>query len=409
MSYSSLEIFKKNNPTVNYKKIEGVTLVINPWNDDSVQFLFDEKKNLKLLEDIFLPEELVAIFHIKSSILEIIVGPIHKKHSLVGRHFEFNFNGDIYKCYTGEVTPQLKLLAENFITGETLTSSYHRNLPLLRDYFRERIPAELRKEVEPISFFISGNFKDIKTGIHKLLKHLNFYLTYFERKSPSIIILNKKQEIESFTTPCYFTKEKSFPQIINSQIIDPILLDIFSVAHETNDIRLKFIFFYQILEYSSYYYLDNKIRLRLSSLIKSPDLPSKSDDYTKFIIEELKDYFTRREDYQKLEQTIIDHCKVSDIKDEILCNWEYFSHDQEFEGGFKLSAVLKDKNSVSQLVDIDLQKFIKNIDRIRNVIVHLRESRENTVILPTERNNNLLLPYLYLLQRLSELVALRFG
>ena len=55
-----------------------------------------------------------------------------------------------------------------------------------------------------------------------------------------------------------------------------------------------------------------------------------------------------------------------------------------------------------------MNEAINNITKIRNVIVHLRESRENTVILPTEKNNIYLLPYLYLLRRIAEKVAIQF-
>ena len=50
----------------------------------------------------------------------------------------------------------------------------------------------------------------------------------------------------------------------------------------------------------------------------------------------------------------------------------------------------------------------KNIDIIRNVLVHVRESRENLVIKPTHRNSVLLRPYLYLLRRIAEIVVIKF-
>ena len=50
----------------------------------------------------------------------------------------------------------------------------------------------------------------------------------------------------------------------------------------------------------------------------------------------------------------------------------------------------------------------KNIDTIRNVLVHARESRENVVISPTYKNSDLLRPYLYLLRRIAEVVVIKF-
>ena len=48
------------------------------------------------------------------------------------------------------------------------------------------------------------------------------------------------------------------------------------------------------------------------------------------------------------------------------------------------------------------------IERIRNVLVHIRESRENKVILPTRTNNRKLIPYMYLVRRIAETVAMRY-
>jgi hypothetical protein len=55
-----------------------------------------------------------------------------------------------------------------------------------------------------------------------------------------------------------------------------------------------------------------------------------------------------------------------------------------------------------------LSTIRKNIERIRNVLVHLREQRENKVILPTPDNDKKLLPYLYLIKRIAEKIAIQY-
>lgn len=406
---SSLNSFLTNNESIKLEVVKDKYLLRKPWNDESVHLVFDRSDDFSQLENIELPEELVAIYHKSDAILEVIAGPIFKDHPLIKKNFDFNFGGKTFRCFADTVTTQLEFIAKNFAIAETFTYSYHRNLPMLRDYYLKRMPPKFIEESIPISFFVAGDFGFLNYNMVTLLKHINFYMKYFERDSPTIIILDKREDITKFRTPCLYEQTKDFPDKINSQIIDPVLLDIFTVAQETRDIRLRFIFYYQILEYSSYYYLNYKVRNKLSSTLRSPDLSYKIEDYIKIIVDDLKDHFAQRDDYQKLEQTITDYCTIEDFKYEIECNWEYFAEDQEFDGGFKLSKVLKDKNNVENLIDSDLLKFVKNIDRIRNVIVHLRESRENKVILPTQRNNYLLSPYLFILRRISEKVAMRFN
>jgi hypothetical protein len=225
--------------------------------------------------------------------------------------------------------------------------------------------------------------------------------------SPAILILKKKVKRPKYVRPCY-SKDGAFPSIINAKEIDSTLLEIFGVASETNNIRLKFIFYYQILEFASYYYLNDKLQNKLSSLLKKPDISSNATEYSKKVIEELKDHFSLRDDSLKLESTITDYCTIDDIKTEIECNHGYFCEDIEFDGGLSIPKIIKNQEGLKCLTDGDLIKVKKNIERIRNVLVHLRESRENKVILPTAHNDNLLIPYLYIIKRLAEKVAIQF-
>src|SRR5690606_15608523 len=405
----SLKRSLENNTSIVPETVKDKILLKKPYNDESLHLLFEKSIDFTIVKDIVLPEELVAIYHKDKSVLELAAVPIFKENPLIKKSFDFIYQGASFKCNSDKSSSQLEFIARNFVIAETFTYSYHRNLPMLRDYYFKRMPKRFIEDSIPISFYVSGDFNKINYEYVNLLKHLNFYMSYFDRDSPTIIILDRRDGLAKFKTPCLFQMTNTFPDKINSLIIDPVLLDIFTVAQDTRDIRLKFIFYYQILEYSSYYYLNYKVRNKLTSTLKSPDFTYKIDEYLKSIVDDLKDHFTQRDDYQKLEQTVTDYCTIDDVKYEIECNWEYFAEDQEFDGGFKLPKVIKDKNSLDNMIDSDLLKFVKNIDRIRNVIVHLRESRENKVILPTQRNNYLLSPYLFILRRIAEKVAMRFN
>ena len=150
---TSLETFKSNNDSIKIEILEENYLITNPWNDDSVHLLLTKNENCDLLKNIILPEELVAIYHEKDSRLEIIAGPMFKDHTLFNRLFEFNYNGKTYKCFTSEVTPELKFIAEHFVVADTFTNSYHRNLPMLRDYFTHRMPKEFIERNRTREFF----------------------------------------------------------------------------------------------------------------------------------------------------------------------------------------------------------------------------------------------------------------
>lgn len=404
-----LENILNLNPELTIEEKDNTYKILRPWNDKSISFVFPKNKKLDSLANIIFPHQLVAIFDKSINALEFIYGPVNKEEKILKRKFDFYFKGQKFECSFSPMSEALTLLAKSFkeTTGES--KSNYRNLRFLRDMFRDKaFFKEILTDSELTSFCVKGNFKKISNDFVELAKTLNFYMSYFDRETPHILILGKEYESKEHNKPCYFSLFDTFPEKINAQPIDNTLLEIFNVAQNTEDIRLRFIFYFQVLEYSSYYYLNSKIKSKIQQTLKNPELATKSEDFSKSLIEDLKDHFSQNDDSLKLEQTICEYVNVEDLKTEIETNKEFFSLDIEFEGGLKINRIIKDSDSVEKLKKDDLVLIKKNIERIRNVLVHLRESRENKVILPTEKNDNLLLPYLYLIRRIAEKVAIQF-
>ena len=126
------------------------------------------------------------------------------------------------------------------------------------------------------------------------------------------------------------------------------------------------------------------------------------------MIDTFKDNFSQRDDSSKLKKTIEDSCTIDDLRHEIECNVEYFCQEITFDGGLIVPKLLNSKEDLSALGNPHLISIKENIEKIRNVLVHLRESRENKVILPTKKNDALLTPYLYCVKRLAEKLAIQF-
>lgn len=87
---------------------------------------------------------------------------------------------------------------------------------------------------------------------------------------------------------------------------------------------------------------------------------------------------------------------------------KYFTETLEFDGGLNIKPILKEGSDLDNPPRDIIDSIIKRVSNIRNALVHMRESRENKVILPSKKNNHLLLPYLYLIRRLSENVAIKY-
>ncbi|HLO73488.1 MAG TPA: hypothetical protein VK164_06090 [Flavobacterium sp.] len=409
----SLKNLQKNNSTIEFKEIEQKgTLVVKSWNDNSFGFFIPKKTKIPSFSNIYLFEEFSSIYNSKTNIWEFIFTPEKRDSNIVKREFEFNYDGEIFNCYFDVSSNILNFFAKHFVLLKQETKTSYRNLRQFKDYFIKDKPdyvKEYYKDRIPFSFYVKGNIDKIVDKIH-FAKTLNFYLSYYDRESPIIQIFNNDVTENLFKKPCYSLFDE-FPNSINANKMDSTLLDILNVAHKTEDIRLEFIFYYQILEYCSYYFIEQEDEFKLKKILKQPDINYKADDYIKEILEVLSERFNvhKTSDKIRLDKTIKNYCKIEDIELELYENESLFKQDIHFDGGLKIKALFKDKTAIETNGPGIFNDVINNITKIRNVIVHLRESRENTVILPTERNNIYLLPYLYLLRRISEKIALQFN
>lgn len=427
---SKLELLQKNNSSIIIKEETEHINIENLWGDDSFMLRYPNETNFSEFEDIEFPIELSAIYHKTSKRLELIYAPLNDNHDHLNRKTTYYYKGIEFKTEFGEPSPQLVLISKGFKELDLPGESNYRNLRQFRDFYREdQQTSQMKayfKDKKPYSFFIEGDFKKIKNELVTFCKHLNVYIRFFDRKAPIINIINIEPKIDDdFNVPCK-TNEFAYPEIIATQEIDQVALDLLNIATETGNPRLKYLFHYQIIEYFAYYYLDEELKRKFSNLLKSPDILHNYSNYSKIIIEELKDYTNNTSDKQKLTKLINDYITVDDIQEDIRCNINYFTQDVEFDGKFKLPALVNDdkifdkiktesketrekKKEKDKLRQDLINQIADRIEKIRNVLVHIRESRENKVIFPTRNNNRKLLPYLFLLRRISETIAMKYN
>ena len=400
---------KELNPTVEIQEETEHININNLWNDKTFHLRYSKKENLDLFSDIILPEEFSAIIHKKHNKIEFIYAPVKNVEKEIGRKFDFQHNSEAYVISFEEPSETLKKIAKGFKILEQSGDSRYRNLRYFRDYYREDQNEGMKaffKDRTPINMFISGNLQKI-TDIQEFAKTINFYLRYYDRRSPTITIIKENFDDGEFNQHC-INDENKFPNHINSVQIEPVILDLFQIAIETPNNRLKYLFYYQVLEYCSYYYLNENLKRKLKNIIRTPDIINNSEKYSRNIIEEFKDHFKSNDDRVKLEKLISEHCEFEDVKNEIEANKEYFSKELEFDGGFKLRSLITEEHNFDKPPKDIMKSIVDRIDKIRNVLVHIRESRENKVIFPTKKNNHQLLPYIYLIRRIAETIAIKY-
>lgn len=406
-----LKSFLELNPSIEKEtETEHINLK-GLWSDSSFMCRFEKGINFTPLKEVYLPPELSAIYHSGEKKLEVIYAPFSPEVPFLNRNFKINIGSKSFECSFSKCSETLQFFATGFKEIENQSKTFYRNLRYFRDYFKpESAPKGAAKFFEgkiPISFWIEGDFDDGQTDFIDLVKHINFYMKFFDRKSSEILIFLPDEKEKDFELPC-FNKKDNFPKEINGRNINPVILDLLQIASDTSNVRLKYIFYYQILEYCAYYNLNEDLKRKLNNIIRKPDLIDKSDIYSNLIVEEFKNYFKANDDKQKLEILINEYVDYDDIKEEINCNMKYFTETLEFDGGLNIKPILKEGSDLDNPPRDIIDSIIKRVSNIRNALVHMRESRENKVILPSKKNNHLLLPYLYLIRRLSENVAIKY-
>ncbi|MGX1353507.1 hypothetical protein AB7M49_007128 [Bradyrhizobium elkanii] len=365
-----------------------------PWNDESL-VLFLTQQNAQNLADainpVVLPQRFSAIWHSDTKDFEVIwtafrlAGPSREQ---ADRKFDFSLNGKTYRCEFGESSERLLAIAEAFVQVRGTVSSY-RNLisfEALATKTDQPIKARLDK---PRSFWIR-NVEWNEDSLVDLAYHLNFYMSYFDDKTTKIII-HPRPEVSAVKPQERYIAGK-FPAQIRAKIIDPNVLHFWDAAHGADDQSKSFLYYYRLIEYASTTYIDKTARAAVRRLLSQPNVLDDPHALTEQLV--LAAQTTKQDDEQRVRYLFDDTVDKRQLWREIEKNMSLFNKETKFEGGFTLEPFIAGQQKAEHL---DLSKFAKHIKDIRNALSHGRDIRTQMVIIPTQRNFDLLQPWVTLM------------
>jgi hypothetical protein len=370
---NEIDEFLKNNPWSKAEKRRGDLLIRTPWNDSTLILSIGKKEaaSLHLLNRVILPERFNAVFHPRESRLEFIFNSLFDKNDpLPSEPFKFQFQGHTYDCSYAAPSPELLFLARVYRPVQSGVDSAFRNLDDLQDVQQAKdFPKELRAywhAQKGLSFWVGGVEKYEEDFVVLLSKHLNFYMGYFERQSPQIQILSVASPADEDDE---LPLQKSLPTTINATELDPFLLDL-SLAAREGQLRLRFLYYYQMLEYSAYYWVEDAVKTAICRVLKAPDLQARMDDYFPKLIEALSP--SRQQDEHKIRRAV--ECRVEPraVWNQMKQELTYFASQHQFEGGFLLEPVLSKDSTEDAFVKMWSPKILDTIRAIRNSLVACR-------------------------------------
>ncbi|WP_149530670.1 hypothetical protein [Tardiphaga sp. P9-11] len=399
MTAALFEKFFSANPLSKYSETiqtgdapeKDFNVIEQPWGDDSLVLMVpdDAQAFADVLNQVILPPRFSAVWHIDTKDLEIIwtaFSPTDTIKEFSKRKFTFNFKNRDYTCEFGSSSERLLAIGRTALLVRTSATSY-RNLQSFTMLDHE----ETELLGEPMSFWI----RDIEWNEDAVLEfayHLNFYMTYYDTKSPRIII--HAIPPEKTLTPQTRFSAGAFPATIRTKNVDVNLLH-FWLAARDGDAAQSFLFYYRILEYLSVYYLTASVRNALRKMLAKPNV---LDDIP-LVIENLitATAANRQEESQRMDLLLKDTVDAKLLWREIQNNLENYSSPTNFEGGFVLQSLITSKHTEEQFCQQGISTFANRIREVRNALSHGRDVKTAAVIAPTHRNFTLLQPWVDLI------------
>jgi hypothetical protein len=374
---------------------DEVLVIRRPWNDPSVLLEVPtdragRRSLIDALNRVTLPEQLSAIYHRGPASLEFIYTASRIDPDLEGRSFDYQFNGSNYRCEFGESSSELLAIALSSRPAGASRTGY-RNLESYHVVMHSTAGAA--HIGRPTSFWIRG-IKWNADEVLELVRHLNFYLRYFDRRSP-LIDTHELLESGRRVTPMVRYPRGAFPSSIRSRNIDPFLIDLSEIAW-SGDPLTRFLYSYQILEYISFYYMQEATALRLRMILARPDLPSDVGHAAREIFDAVTE--SKIDDDAKMQAIIRQLVPPDALWAQVEPELDFFSAETRFEGGFSLQAWLKRDWTVEDFNVGWMPSFHYTIRNLRNALVHAREARMSRSIAPTEENYLKLVPWAHLVR-----------
>ena len=404
---AKLQAFLSHNPEADVRAVGRDPSVSRPWGEEGIEIPLrsDDEELFEALNAVRLPPRFTAIWHEDTREFEVIYTVLKTENHLLERRFEFRYRGSCYHCGFGPSSPRLRAIARKARPSGSASRSDFRNLqPFYRfEHMLEEYPdTDYVTNGKPTSFWIRGIDVYDDDRIGDLVRNLNFHMSYFDRRTP-IILIHEESVASHRVNDLYRPDVDSFPDSLSGQDIDQHLLILWASA-QRGDPFLRFIHYYQILEYAGFYHVKDKIRREIERAIAAPDAVSRPDRVAQQILDAIS--ADKRPDEIKINAMIEECVDLQEMWDILDGSLAAFSEDVELDGGFILPALVSASIGYEDFAQSWNRQFPTALHRVRNALVHARESRQSTTIAPTTANHARLSPWLLPLSQTAARVML---
>jgi hypothetical protein len=244
----------------------------------------------------------------------------------------------------------------------------------------------------PRSFWIR-NADYSEEELLELIEHLNFYLSYYDFRSP-IIIVHEPLSPNSQTAQRTRYLHGSFPKDIISDALDAHMLSFWSSAYGENPM-MSFLLYFRVIEYAAIHYIDGTIRSHLRKLLMAPNIKGNIDPTIDEIVGSMN--VQKLDDTQRFKAVLRQCVDPKLLWKDVQPSIAFFSKDTEFDGGFTVKKLVSSTDDEANFCTRGVDSFSESARKIRNALAHGKDMETAGVITPTTRNVKLFLPWVHLM------------
>ena len=382
----------------------GRVLVSLPWGDKTLALVVpdDDKKRNSLLNSLnscTLPERYSAILHEDSGYLEVIwtayrLNPASAETA--EREFEFSFRGNLHKCWFGSASSRLMSIASCAQPVSNSNATNYRNLMsfiILQNTESGEDHPGARSLSKPRSFFV--NVGDLEwEDIDQLVVHLNAFMSYYDTKTPQVLI--HEPISESFDKRDRYLHGK-FPEKILGREIDINALTYWREATLSSNEIMAFLTCYRIIEYLAFHFTELQTRSRIKKVLSSPHALSDIDGTMRSVVEALSAK-NATEEIPRTQNLISETIDMELLWREIDRHKSYFCKSTEFEGGYSVKSLITDKDTFGTFSNNGVRNTLDRLRGIRNALSHGQDHQTRSVIRPTAHNRRLMRPWVNIIE-----------
>lgn len=387
--------------TITFKDHDGTEeegyLLKHPWRDPTLVLNLpidhaEANELASVLERVELPENYSAIFHKENRSLEVLwtAFKVRKKHEeLKQRTFSIWWRGSKRECKFAPASPEALTLAKCVLPYAAPSHTEHRNI---MSFVQSVHDPDHHNMGDPTCFWVDCNDVD-DADLDEYLRTVNFYMTYYDRETPRILIHEQGPNESGSTRPRY--AQGTFPNEIVAGDIDPAVASFWLGAFETRDPAMKYLLHYRLIEFLALSYVKAEQRKDLINILRRPHLISSTEGAAA----EIAGLFsTQQRDTDRIKSFVEETVDADRVWAVLEMNRKEFSMNTDFDGGYSVKAVLNDSTTLDSWRKSGPISLVDRLRAVRNCLAHGQDEGTKGVIHSTQRNKIGLMPWVNLIE-----------